>query len=246
MTPRPFHPLPSHVLSYPKLSLFIPLLLNTIHSAIHIGSSSEPVQLMGRKGQGSNPMTFLFLLIYERWHFSCNSRYVYLLCLFLSPQPLPLFPSCTRSVPPWGALPCHGHNQSNPMASSWTMKSGTMRRWVSSVSRLARPRASPCCMGIAQLRAQQNGLEEVLREVAIWWWRPEASWESSQVFSGKSLQNPGNFCTNSRENLPAHHPAVWTAHWTDLGRTDPIPPVMCRYYKTTRGFLNFLKIFVVL
>ena len=41
---------------------------------------------------------------------------------------LPLFPSCTRSVPPWGAPCCHGHSWSSPMASSWTMRSGTMRR----------------------------------------------------------------------------------------------------------------------
>lgn len=60
-TPRPFHVLPSYMFSFPKLSPFIPMLSNSIHSATHTGSSSDPAQLMGKKRQGSNPMTFLFL-----------------------------------------------------------------------------------------------------------------------------------------------------------------------------------------
>lgn len=46
------------------------------------------------------PMTFLCLFVSERQHFSYNRGSVHLPCLFLSLQPLPLSPSCTRSVPP--------------------------------------------------------------------------------------------------------------------------------------------------
>lgn len=142
--------------SCPKLLTFIPL-LSKLHSFCKThwkfcrsNSADE------KKKQGSNLMTFLSLLILKDDTSYVIEGSVHLPCLFLSPQPLPLSPSCTRSVPPWGASPCHGHSRSNPMASSWTMRSGTMRRWACSAFGFARPKASHCFMGGGQLRAQKE------------------------------------------------------------------------------------------
>lgn len=102
-------------------------------------------------------------------------------CLFLSPQPLPLFPSCTRSVPPWGASPCHGHSRSSPMASSWTMRSDTMRRWASSAWGLQDPgpgmfpRWWPAVGTRSQAEASPEGRRNLVMETTDSlgeWWGP--------------------------------------------------------------------------
>lgn len=118
-------------------------------------------------------------------------------CLFLSPQPPPLSPSCTRSVLPWGASPCHGLSRSNPMASFWTMRSGTTRRWATFDPRL--------------LRSPSGGHKE------IGWRTPR----EEELGAGRQ-ETPGGeswdcltqvLFIDLGESLQIHHLIVWILHW---------------------------------
>lgn len=126
---------------------------------------------------------------------------LWLPCLFFFPQPPPLYPSCTRSVPPWEASLCHGLSRSSPMESSWTMRSGTMRRWASFDLRLLRP-SQHCSVGVAR-----GGHKEIHREEEL-------------GAGGQGL--PGeNAMSALGEILYTHHLTVWTSHWTGQSNHSP-------------------------